>query len=258
MHSTLELPDLLRLIDERSTAFRAVIASAPDLDTPVPSCPGWTLADLAQHIGAGRRSWAATVALGEAATGRVQPDPDEATAPGDRATLDAWLAASTQQLLDALRDAGPDRPCWTWWATSQSPQTSGAVARHQLQEVAVHTWDAQAATGEPTPLPREVALDGVEEFLSTCVATTSRWPYEPATVVYRATEGAAWRLSLSAEGARAERLTEVGVAGEPDVTGTATASDLVLLMYGRLPVDVLDIDGDRRPLDGLVEWEPED
>lgn len=29
-------------------------------------------------------------------------------------------------------------------------------------------------------------------------------------------------------------------------------------MYGRLPVDALAIDGDRRPLDGLVEWEPED
>ena len=257
MHPTVELPDLLRLIDERSTAFRAVVRSAPDLDVPVPSCPGWTLADLAQHIGAGRRSWAATVAAGAAATGRVLPDPEEATAPRDRVALDAWLAASTQQLLDALAEAGPDRPCWTWWGASQSPQTSGAVARHQLQEVAVHTWDAQLAVGAPQPLPPQVALDGVEEFLSTCVATTSPWPYEPATVVYRATEGAAWRLGLSAEGARAERLAGADGAWEPDVTGSATASDLVLLMYGRLPVDVLDIDGDRRPLDGLVDWEPE-
>jgi len=257
VHPTVELPDLLRLIDERATAFRAVVASAADLDAPVPSCPGWTLDDLAQHIGAGRRSWAATVAAGAAATGRVLPDPEEATAPRDRVALDAWLAASTQQLLDALAEAGPDRPCWTWWGASQSPQTSGAVARHQLQEVAVHTWDAQLAVGAPQPLPPQVALDGVEEFLSTCVATTSPWPYEPATVVYRATEGAAWRLGLSAEGARAERLAGADGAWEPDVTGSATASDLVLLMYGRLPVDVLDIDGDRRPLDRLVDWEPE-
>lgn len=221
MHPALQLPDLLRLIDERSTAFRAVVRSAPDLDVPVPSCPGWTLADLAQHIGAGRRSWAATVVLGEAATGRVQPDPDEATGPGDRAALDAWLAASTQQLLDALREAGPDRPCWTWWATSQSPQTSGAVTRHQLQEVAVHTWDAGLAVGDQEPLPGEVALDGVEEFLSTCVATTSPWPFEPATVVYRATEGPAWRLRLSAGGAQVERITEAAPAQEPDVTASA-------------------------------------
>ncbi|MGW3046285.1 ferredoxin, partial [Kitasatospora sp. NPDC001159] len=30
--------------------------------------------------------------------------------------------------------------------------------------------------------PDEVALDGVDEFLSTCCATTSPWPHEPAVV----------------------------------------------------------------------------
>jgi hypothetical protein len=59
------------------------------------------------------------------------------------------LAASTQQLLDTLREAGSDRGCWTWWGTSQSPQNCGAVARHQLQEIAVHTYDAQLALGAP-------------------------------------------------------------------------------------------------------------
>lgn len=78
------------------------------------------------------------------------------------------MAASTQHLLDALREAGPYRGCWTWWDASQSPQTSGAVARHQLQEVAVHTYDAQVTVGAPQPLPDEVALDGVDDVLSTC------------------------------------------------------------------------------------------
>jgi hypothetical protein len=44
-----------RLIDERSTAFRAAIASAPSLDVQVPTCPEWTLSDLVQHLGNGRR-----------------------------------------------------------------------------------------------------------------------------------------------------------------------------------------------------------
>lgn len=87
------------------------------------------------------------------------------------------LAASavqpSQELLDALREAGPDRVGWTWWGASQSPQTCGAVARHQLQQIAVHTYDAQIAVGAPQLLPDDVALDGVEEFLSTCVATMS-------------------------------------------------------------------------------------
>ena len=66
MHKTLEFPDLLRLIDERATAFRAVIASAPSLDVQVPTCPEWTLFDLAQHLGQGRRFRAATIAAGPA------------------------------------------------------------------------------------------------------------------------------------------------------------------------------------------------
>ena len=90
--------------------------------------------------------------------------------------------------------------------TSQSPQTCGAVARHQLQQIAVHTYDAQITVGAPQPLPDEVALDGVDEFLSTCCATTSAWPHKPATVDFHATEGRSWRLWLSADGARTARL----------------------------------------------------
>ena len=92
----------------------------------------------------------------------------------------AWSAASTQLLLDALREAGPDRGCWTWWGPSESPQTSGAVTRHQLQEVTVHTYDASITLGVPPPLPDEAALDGVEEFLSTCCASTARLARNPA------------------------------------------------------------------------------
>jgi hypothetical protein len=45
---TLEFPVLLRLIDERSVAFRAAVASAPSIDVQVPTCPEWTLLDLVQ------------------------------------------------------------------------------------------------------------------------------------------------------------------------------------------------------------------
>ncbi|GAA5030566.1 hypothetical protein [Streptomyces siamensis] len=36
----------------------------------------------------------------------------------------------------------------------------------------MHTYDAQLTVGAPLPLPYEVALDGVEEFLSTICTTT--------------------------------------------------------------------------------------
>src|SRR5687768_3715154 len=157
-------------MDERSTAFRAAVAAAPSLDVQVPTCPEWTLYDLVQHLGDGRRKWAAIVAAGPA---DAPPAVSAPAAPREREALLAWFSAATEALLAALREAGPDRGCWTWWGPSQSPQTTGAVARHQLQQVAVHTYDAQAAVGTPEPLPEDVALDGVDEFLTTCVANTA-------------------------------------------------------------------------------------
>ncbi|GIG45044.1 hypothetical protein Dsi01nite_030850 [Dactylosporangium siamense] len=257
VETTLEFADLLRLMDERSTAFRAAVAAAPSLDTRVPTCPEWTVFDLVQHLGNGKRRWAATVLAGPASDVAVAA----AAAPREREALLAWFAASTGELLDALREVGPDRGCATWWAASESPETAGAVARHRLQEVAVHTYDAQLTLGAPQPLPDDVALDGVDEFLATCVATTAAWPHQPAIIDYHATEGRSWRLWLSADGARTARLPTPVTGADPEaasVSARGTANELVLFCYGRIAMDSLQVDGDRRVLDQLIAWEPEE
>nr|WP_202447903.1 maleylpyruvate isomerase family mycothiol-dependent enzyme [Streptomyces sp. SID5468] len=246
----------MRLIDERSTAFRAAVAAAPDLDVRVPTCPEWTLLDLVRHLGGRRRFWAATVAAGPAAAPAEPPAENAWAAPEERDALVPWLAESTREMLDALREAGPDRGCWTWWGASQSPKTCGAVARHQLQEIAVHTYDAQLTVGAAQALPEEVALDGVEEFLSTCCATTSPWPHQSAAVDFHATEGRSWRLSLSPDGARATRLSAPVTAADTSLRGTA--GDLVLALYGRVPLDSLEVDGDGGVFGLLEAWEPEE
>ena len=266
MQETPDFADLLRLIDERSTAFRAAVACAPDLDLPVPTCPEWTLVDLVQHMGEGRRAWAATIDAGPDASAKAAAPPGDATAPREREALLGWLAESTQLLLDALREAGPDRGCWVWWGKSQSPQTCGAVARHQLHEIAVHTYDAQLTVGAPEPVPEEVALDGVEEFLFTLCTTTEAWPHEPAVIEYHATEGRSWRNWLSDEGARAARLSTPGTlaataTGEVpetiDASVEGSASELVLAFYGRIPLNSLKLDDSRSVFDQFVAWEPE-
>lgn len=96
---------------------------------------------------------------------------------------------------------------------TQSPRTCGAVARRQLHEIAVHTYDAQVTAGAPQPLPDEVALDGAEEFLSTFCTTTVAWPHEPAVVGYHAAEGRYWRHRLAADGARAMTWSWPSTAG---------------------------------------------
>jgi hypothetical protein len=110
-----------------------------------------------------------------------------------------------------------------------------------------------------------VAVDGVEEFLSTACTTTVAWPHEPAAVDYHATEGPSWRNWLSADGARAGRLPAPGTmpataAGEDpdaaDASARGAASELVLAFYGRIPMDSLKLDGDRRLFDLLIAWDP--
>jgi uncharacterized protein (TIGR03083 family) len=270
VEETLEFPVLLRLIDERATAFRSAFMSAPGLELKVPTCPEWTLLDLVQHLGEVHRFWAAVVSAGPAAEPPAEAEAESAsegagTAPREREPLLAWSAASTRLLMDALREAGPDRGCWTWWGPSESPQTSGAVARHQVQEATVHTYDAQITAGTPQSLPDAAALDGVEEFLSTCVAWRQPWPHGAAVVDFRATEGRSWRLTVSADGARSTRLPAPGTtpaaAGQgPDVafaSARGTAAELVLVFYDRIPIDTLQLEGDIRLFDQLREWDPE-
>ncbi len=131
----------------------------------------------------------------------------------------------------------------------------------------VHTYDAQFTLSAPQPLPEEVALDGVEEFLSTCNATTVAWPHEPAVVDYHATDGSSWRLWLSPDGARTARLPMPGTmpataASEDtdaaDASARGGAGELVLAMYGRIPVNSLEHKGDRRVIDLLVDWDPDE
>ncbi|MFE9552458.1 maleylpyruvate isomerase family mycothiol-dependent enzyme [Streptomyces sp. NPDC006703] len=264
MEKNLEFPDLLRLIDERSTAFRTAVAAASSLDAQVPTCPGWTLFDLVKHLGGGDRFWAAIVGAGPA-----DAPPAEATAaraalevPREREALLAWLSASAQLLLNALREAGPETGCWTWWPASQSPQTSAGIARHRVQETAVHTYDAQLAGGAPQPLPLGVALDGVEEFLFTVCGTPSAWPHKPTAFDFHTAEGRSWRLTVDGDGARSTRIPSPTATGEDsDAAGASvhgTASELVLYLYDRIPADSLHVDGDAGLLDLLRAWEPEE
>ncbi len=123
----------------------------------------------------------------------------------------------------------------------------------------MHTYDAQLAAGDAQPLPAQVAIDGIEDFQVTCVATATPWPHEPVIVDYHATEGRSWRLTLSAAGAHTTRLDDkdTHAEGEAGVAATASASDLELFVYGRLPLESVKVDGDHRHFERLIEWDPQ-
>ncbi|AUG75419.1 hypothetical protein CFP65_0456 [Kitasatospora sp. MMS16-BH015] len=252
MTESFEYATLLQLIDERSAAFRSAVAAAPGVDAPVPSCPEWTVFDLVQHLGTGQRWWATIVTTGAA---EAPPAKDPSVAPRELEALLAWFEESNELLLSALREAGPERECWTWWASGVSPANSRGVARRRVHELLVHTYDAQLAADAVQPMPTEVALDGVAEFLDTCNSTPVAWPHEPATIQYNATEGRSWRLALDGTGAWPVPVPADGAPAS--VAGTATAEELLLFVWGRRTVHDLKVDGNPEVFEQIIAWDPE-
>ncbi|MFD0226762.1 maleylpyruvate isomerase family mycothiol-dependent enzyme [Streptomyces hirsutus] len=245
MTQTLAFEDLLALVQDRSAALRSSVAGSPDLDVRVPSCPDWSLRDLVEHLIEVHRFWAGAVAAGPS-------EKPPTVAPADdtlSADLLARSAAATQELIAALRAAGPAVDCWTWWGDSGVPTTSGAVARHQVQEAAVHAFDAQLATGTPQPIPAVVALDGIAEFIGVSHGTAGPWPHEPTRIGLHAAEGESWLIDLTESGSH---LIDGQHETDADVHGSA--SNLLLALHGRLPLDNLRSEGDRATLENLLSW----
>jgi len=247
MTSTPPFDELLSLIEDRSAALRHAAAAAPDLQGRVPGCPDWTLDDLVFHLSRVQRFWAAAVSLADDSGPPTSEQRGEGEPPGD---ILEWLGESTGLLLTALRAAGPDSPCWAWWAASGAPLTAGAVARHQVQEAAVHARDAQESIGKPEPLPSVVAVDGVAEFLSVGLASLGAWPHSPARVAFAAVDGPTHVVDLSSSGV----TLDPAASGPPVATVHASASDLVLALYGRVPFSAGRIEGDEQVLADLLAW----
>lgn len=142
--------------------LRSHLAGA-DLRAPVPSCPGWTVGQLARHLGHGHR-WAEEIVRTRAAG----PLPDDALrdlagyTDEDPAVLGPWLAEGATRLADTLRAAGPQARVWT-----PVPGTVSAsfYARRFCHETLLHRADAALALGLPFTAGEAVAVDAVDEWL---------------------------------------------------------------------------------------------
>ena len=128
-------------------------ATAVELTSPVPSCPGWTVADLVFHVG--------EVYLHKAIvmrTGRW-PDPWPPAGVADEAPL-ALLGRAYGELTASFAAREPASPSLTWY---DPDQTVAFWIRRMAQETVIHRIDAELAAGLPvTPVPHDLAVDGVD------------------------------------------------------------------------------------------------
>jgi uncharacterized protein (TIGR03083 family) len=198
---------------------------------PVPSCPDWTVADLVWHTGE-VYGFFTSIALGEITGPEEYVEPRR---PAEDRLLE-WFDAALAGCAGALEVLDPAAPRWTWSAQ----QNAGFIQRRMAQETAVHCWDALQAIGKQEPLPLDLALDGVDEFLTHFRAAVPP-PGLPASGIHlHATDGdGEWSVRPSDDGWQVTRSH-----GKGALAVRGLASDLLLWLWGRQTTDPLELFGD--------------
>ncbi|HVA59243.1 MAG TPA: maleylpyruvate isomerase family mycothiol-dependent enzyme [Mycobacteriales bacterium] len=202
------------------------------LDAIVPSCPGWTVADLVGHVGGGYAHKATIVRE------RLRDPPEpEATPPGGEAVF-GWFDEQLADLLGALKSTPADTALWTWFPREQNARF---WSRRMAHETVIHRADAELATGEPHHVDALVAVDGIDEFLERMLGF---WGEGDPSLADRTmavvTPGASWRMTGRSDGLDFER-DPTGAAG---ATVAGTPSHVLYWLWGRLGDEAVDLRGD--------------
>jgi uncharacterized protein (TIGR03083 family) len=221
-------------------------------ETPVPSCPQWTVAELVTHTGAIHR-WAAQM-VRDLAQERLDRSTLDLGLPGDPSGYADWLAAGAEPLVAALTAADPGAPMWAWGAD----QHARFWMRRMVHETVVHRVDAELGAGREPHVDAALAADGIDELLENLPSAVSFRPRvaelqgSGEAIALQSTDGDAhWLVRLGAGGFTWERA----VSADAAVAVAARTEDLLLLVYARLELtpDRFGVSGDGRVLDHWLE-----
>lgn len=218
---------------ERTAAELAAAFGAADPAAAVPSCPGWTVADLALHVGSGER-WAAAILL----SSTRQKVPAVLRNP---LSWSDWYAGTSAALVAAIRAVDPDEPCWNF---APVDQVAGFWSRRRLHETAIHLVDALQSIGGlgAEAIPAQVAADGIDEVFTVFLPRMLKRGFAPvveAPLTVRATDtGHQWTLTPG-EPPAVDRTQATA-----DTLISAPAAALYLALWKRLPPTHLTVEGD--------------
>jgi uncharacterized protein (TIGR03083 family) len=214
-------------------------AAEGNLSARVPTAPDWTVADLAYHVGDVHWSWRRLVEERRQTghTGELVPRPPDEE-------LLTWLRSEAGLLVDTL-SIDPATSVWTW-----APQKEVAfVQRRMAQETIVHRADADAARGTIRPGDPALAADGIDEFLSWFLPGDPDELAEPGESIHlHATDtGEEWLVIV-----RDAAVIVTREHAKADAAARAPVSDLLFLLWRRVPATAVDVAGDRAALERFL------
>jgi uncharacterized protein (TIGR03083 family) len=208
--------------------LRAVVPGA--LTAPVPTCPGWTVADLTRHV--------AEVYLHKTLAMRDGAEPEDFPPKGlaDEEPV-ALLDRAYAGLRAEFAARRPEDPAGSWYTPDQ---TVGFWIRRMAQETVIHRIDAELGAGQPVePVPDDLAVDGIDELLKVFVAySVAEWgdyftdvlASSPGRTYLVRADGAAWRVRT---GPGRFDVTDGAGDGAPGVTLTGRPGDVLRWVWNR-------------------------
>ncbi|HVX45914.1 MAG TPA: maleylpyruvate isomerase family mycothiol-dependent enzyme [Mycobacteriales bacterium] len=146
--------DYLEFLDADARAMADLAVGR--LDAVVPACPGWTVEELLRHTG-GVHRWSMHIVRGGGPRVQRQTGPEDADA------VPEWFRAGAEELGRLFRDTDPNTPCWT---IDETNPVAAYWHRRQALETVVHRVDLERALGITPVIDTELALDGIDEVVS--------------------------------------------------------------------------------------------
>ena len=213
---------------ESDGCLLADAAGRAGLAAPVPSCPGWRVADLLRHIRY-IHQWAAAHVCESPAQVIAGPLEAELLAggPPDAELLDAYRAGH-HTLTEALNSADPALACATFLP---APSPLAFWTRRQAHETAIHRADAElAAAGMVTPFEPGFAADGIDELVTGFAPRRKQSGQATTrTLQLHATDtGDRWHVIIGPDGTQGHRAP-----GQGGTVLSGPASELYLLLWNR-------------------------
>jgi uncharacterized protein (TIGR03083 family) len=229
-----EYAEHIEAVEQQTGAFTKALMRA-DAEARVPTCPDWTVRDLAKHVGGVLGFWSHVLAEGN---GRPKPQFDDEPGPA----VGLWVVQIAGLLVAELKAASADTEVYTW---NPKDHTAGFVARRMAHETAVHRFDAQTALGSPQPIePPALAADGIEEIFVMVDAWPGSGRGNGETLHLHSAEGNEWLIAMNPDGLDVRREHAKG-----DMALRGAVSDLELVLYSRPPIGEVERIGDPAALD---------
>jgi uncharacterized protein (TIGR03083 family) len=235
-------------LEVEAERFATVLESAPT-DASVPTCPEWTVLDLASHLGTVHR-WAEGLVHDRAQRYQSSDEMDY-----DRGPVDAtWLRAGAATLLETLRSGEPDTPMWAWGVD----QHLRFWSRRQVHETLVHRVDLELALGRSPSAEAAVAADAIDEFL---VNLKRAQVFSPNVAQLHGSGQVLSVTTTDVPGSWSIRLVPEGFvlldepeAGDAHLRGEALDVLLVLCRRRRLDESAVRSDGDTELIDFWIAY----